>query len=226
MITEEMLRAAAAQASEVFVAYLEKGYDPEKQYIFPPEFEKKINRLKRRAKHPIFYKAMHRVASIVIAILIIGGTWIAVDSEARATFVGWVKEIYETYFVYRFDDTPSTSTGTASYRPTWLPEGYTEFYIDETEGTVAVVYADAEGRMLKLCYAYNPNETDWFIKTEQVEIVPASVNTNHAELLISKNPETANAIMWTTEDNTAFYLSAFLNDADLIKVAENIQEIK
>ena len=58
MITEAMLREAAHRASEVYTAYYEKDYDPKVPYAFPPEFEKKIDRLTHRAKHPVFYKAM------------------------------------------------------------------------------------------------------------------------------------------------------------------------
>ena len=42
MIPEEMLRAAAARSNEIYVAYLEKGYDPQNQHEFSPEFEKSI----------------------------------------------------------------------------------------------------------------------------------------------------------------------------------------
>ena len=103
MITDEMLRAAAARSCEIYVAHLEKGFDPEKKHEFSPEFLRKIERLKRRAKHPVFYKTTRRVASIALAILITGGAWITVDAEARAAFVGWVKEVYEEFFVYRFN---------------------------------------------------------------------------------------------------------------------------
>lgn len=155
-----------------------------------------------------------------------GGVWLAVDIEARAAFFGWIKEVYESYFVYRFEDDAVSNINPSSYRPTWLPSGYTEFYVDETENTVAIVYADEEGRMLKLNYIQNPNETDWFVKTEQVEIESATINGKPAELFISKDSETANAIIWTSDDNTAFYLSAFLSKADLIKVAESVQVIE
>ena len=90
MITEEMLREAAEKASEALTAYYERDYDPDKPLEIPPEFEKKIERLKRRAKHPVFYKTMNRVASIALAILITGSAWITVDAEARAAVVGWV----------------------------------------------------------------------------------------------------------------------------------------
>lgn len=39
MITEEMLRAAAAKSSEIYIAHLEKGIS---QHEFSPEFEKRI----------------------------------------------------------------------------------------------------------------------------------------------------------------------------------------
>ena len=226
MITEEMLCAAAARSCEIYVSYLERGYTPENQHEFSLQFEKKIKKLKRKADHPVFYHTTKRIASIVLAILISGGVWLAVDIEARAAFFGWIKEVYESYFVYRFEDDAVSNINPSSYRPTWLPSGYTEFYVDETENTVAIVYADEEGRMLKLNYIQNPNETDWFVKTEQVEIESATINGKPAELFISKDSETANAIIWTSDDNTAFYLSAFLSKADLIKVAESVQVIE
>ena len=103
MITEEMLCAAAARSCELYTADLESGYNADVLHEFSPAFEKKIRKLKRRADHPAFYRTMNRVASILLAILITGGAWISVDAEARAAVVGWVKEIYETYFVYRFE---------------------------------------------------------------------------------------------------------------------------
>ena len=46
MITEEMLRKAAARSCEIYVAYLEKGYNPQNKHEFSPEFEKHIQDLK------------------------------------------------------------------------------------------------------------------------------------------------------------------------------------
>lgn len=76
MITEEMLREAVEKAGEALTAYYERDYDPNEPLEIPPEFEKRIERLKRRAKHPVFYKTMHRVASIALAILITSSAWL------------------------------------------------------------------------------------------------------------------------------------------------------
>ena len=59
MITEEILREAAAKASEALVAYYEKGYDPQNQPEPPPEFEKRIQDLKD-GKMPGFSNAILR----------------------------------------------------------------------------------------------------------------------------------------------------------------------
>ena len=48
MITEEMLRKAAARSCEIYVAHLEKGCDSQNQHEFSPEFEKRIQDLKDR----------------------------------------------------------------------------------------------------------------------------------------------------------------------------------
>ena len=124
MITEEMLCAAAARSCEIYVSYLERGYNPENQHEFSLQFKKKIKKLKRKADHPVFYHAARRIASIVLAILIAGGVWITVDAEARAAFVGWVKEIYGTYFVYHFEGSSDVNKELVDYRPTLIPNGY------------------------------------------------------------------------------------------------------
>ena len=59
MITEEMLREAAAKASEALVAYYEKDYDPQKQPVPPPEFEQRIQDLKI-GKMPGLSNIIHR----------------------------------------------------------------------------------------------------------------------------------------------------------------------
>lgn len=155
MITEEMLCAAAARSCEIYVSYLERGYNPENQHEFSLQFKKKIKKLKRKADHPVFYHAARRIASIVLAILIAGGVWITVDAEARAAFVGWVKEIYGTYFVYHFEGSSDVNKELVDYRPTLIPNGYTEFYSDTTEDTIIVVYANEEGEMFTVLLKHN-----------------------------------------------------------------------
>lgn len=102
MITDAQLRKAAEKSSDLYLRYVEQDYNSTPPHEFSASFEKKIRKLRKRADHPYFYKTLHKAAAVILAILISGSAWLAVDTEARAAFFGWVKEIYETYFVYRF----------------------------------------------------------------------------------------------------------------------------
>ena len=226
MITDDMLRSAAEKSCEIYVSRLEAGYDPKTQHKFSPEFEKKIKKLERKANHPIIYRSLQRIASIILVCLIACGAWFTVDAEARAAFFGWVKEIYETYFVYRFEGNADYSESSVAYRPTWLPEGYTEFHTSETESTTAVLYQNEEGLLLTFQYTHNPNETDWFIDAEHAVIKETTVNGCPAEIFMTDNITDSSSIAWIDEQNSAFSVSAFLSESELIKIAENVQPIK
>ena len=70
MITDERLRAAAEKSSNLYLRYMEEGYDAIRPHEFSEPFERKIRKLKKRADHPYFYKMMHKVAVIILAVLI------------------------------------------------------------------------------------------------------------------------------------------------------------
>ena len=224
MITDEMLREAARESLEDYVNSLERDYDPNHPHKFSKDFEKKIERLKRRANHPVFYKTMQRVASVVLAILIGGGAWLTVDVEARAAFFGWVKEVYETFFVYRFSGDADMSTKTSNYEPNWIPDGYSKSRETDTGSRITIFYHNDAGQTLRIHYVYDPDETNIFVDAVDGEIEKVSVGEYSADLILIEDPAVANGLMWTDINNCAFYISAFLDEADLIKVANSIYE--
>lgn len=223
MITDEALCAAAAKSSAVYIRYVEQGFDPKHQHVFSLKFEKQLKRIRRRARHPVLYPAIQRIASFLLAILIGGTVWLSVDINARAAFLGWVKEFYETYIVYRFD-TNHPRNITEIYRPTWLPEGYQEIYSDYSGNTAEIRYMNTTGQGLIFGYSINSTNVDWFMDISISTVKQVYVNGMPANLLLPDGSEMANTIVWTTSDNTSFYISAFLSEANMIKVAESIQK--
>lgn len=227
MISEEMLCIASARASEIYVTYLEDGYDSKHQYIFSMEFEKKIERLKRRADHPFFYKAMQRIASFILAVLIASGAWLAVDAEARATFVGWIKETYEMLFVYRYSGGIGIPIEEKNYRLGWIPEGYSEYLTIDENGGLTVLYKHESGKLMKFGYIHDPNSNVWYVDTLDTVRSDSLVNGIPADLFISKSSDVASIVMWTVDsENSAFYISGFFDEKELISIAESVKEEK
>ena len=142
MITDEMLRSSAARSSELFAHTITSDYDPAQQYEPSDLFEKKIRKLFHRAKHPYFYKAIQRIASIFLAAILIGSMYLAVDTEARAAFLDWIKEVYEHSIVYRIMPS-SAAKDLPHYELTWLPDGFGEPDIYENETVYSALYQNS-----------------------------------------------------------------------------------
>ncbi len=224
MITDEMLRRAASKSNEIYVNYFESTYNPELQHEFSLEFEKRIEKLKRKVRHPYFYSPLKRVASVILALAISISVWLAVDAKAREAFFGWIKEVYETYFVYRYTDNKKSDVSPAKYQLMGIPDGYTEVFVDDNENYYIAIYVDDSGEMLTFKYTNNPNETEWYVNASQMQKKQVYVNGYFADLLISTDPSVSNIILWTTSKNTAFYISAFLSENELIRLAKSVKE--
>ena len=132
----------------------------------------------------------------------------------------------EIYFVYHFEGSSDVNKELVDYRPTLIPNGYTEFYSDTTEDTIIVVYANEEGEMLKFSYSHNPDNTTWFVGADSLTVQPITINGISGEAITSTEQGAATAIMWITTENTAFNISGFLSVEDLIAMAESVQIIK
>lgn len=226
MIWDAMLREAALLSEAAYVRHFESSSATAGVHVFSTEFEKSIVRLKRRTERPLFYRFLRAVASVLLALLFAGSAWLAVDAEARTAFIGWIKDFYGTYFVYRYDDSPLESAASVNYQLTWLPTGYTEFFSDEMNGEMLIVYANEAGQLLKFKYIDSPDAMSWWIDASNVTRKQAAVEGNLADLLLSESLDTASAILWTDADDTAFYISGFLNEDDLIKIAESVRKSK
>ena len=225
MIPEELLRRAAARSCAEHVEELTAHFDPGYQHEFSLEFERKIKKLIRKMKHPIIYRTMQRVASVVLAVVLAGAAWLTVDVEARAAFIGWVKEVYETFFVYRYEG-PDMDTQPARYHLTWIPEGYQEVFADLADGEGSAVYMDENGQYMHFTYVSNPDSSNVFVVTEGTTRSVVSVSGYHADFFASEDPEISNAIAWTDGENCAFFISGFFNEEDLIKIAESVEKAK
>lgn len=228
MIREDVLQRAAGLANDALVAALEQGYDPLAQHEFSAGFEQKMRRLMRCAAVRAFLlRAAQCAACLLLALFVGGSVLLSVNGEARAAFAGWVKELRDSFFVYDYEGSAMPGAEPVEYELGWLPEGYTEYYVDSPEqGTITKIYANDQNQILTFSYTNNPNKTNWFVEAGQSIPIQWVVNGNFVDILISKNNNEANVVLWETTDETAFYLSAYLDEKDLLTIVENIHAVK
>ena len=61
------------------------------EHTFSPAFERRMKKLLRRGRHPVWYKSLHAAACVLLALLLSGCAVLAVSPEAREVFAGWVR---------------------------------------------------------------------------------------------------------------------------------------
>ena len=129
-------------------ARLEHGGLPEEPHTFSPAFERKMKKLLHRGRHPVWYKALHAAACLLLALLLSGCAVLAVSPASREAFAGWVREVHDTYFSYQYvgpDQDVQEDLTKIAFLPTWLPEGYQEAERPQLYGMVNISY-EADGK--------------------------------------------------------------------------------
>lgn len=225
MISDERLREAARQAEKNLLASLPEPEDCEA--TFSPEFERKMKKLIRRTDHPIIYWVQKAVACVLLTILIGGGSVLALSTEARAAFVGWLKEIYDTHFAYHYYGEAQDLPKDLVYRPSWLPEGYRT--ISEDIGKqIYIIYESKDGEPALFAYARASESLTLHIDRDGHEISQnVFVGDIPADLYIDQDANESNILIWTDENKgLVFYISAQLDGSEIIKMAESIDAVK
>lgn len=116
--TEEDLKKAAAAVDR---AMLEKLPAPEQP---SPHLMARLEQLNTTHKRKIAWRlALSRVAACILVTVVLGGTWLAVDAEARHVLRQWLRDFTEDHYVYQFVDMDAHSQ-LPEYEFGWLPDGY------------------------------------------------------------------------------------------------------
>ena len=86
----------------------------------------------KRKLRPAWKKALRRVAAFFLTALVGVSAWLAIDTQAREAFFGWIKEVYEDSVIYRTIPSPAAKA-LPQYELAWLPDGFGEPDVYESE---------------------------------------------------------------------------------------------
>ena len=240
-LTDELLSKAAY---EVDMAILDMLPDPsECEHVFSPVFENKIKKLIRKAKHYIAYKVLKRVACFFIAVVLSACVFVALNPNARAAVVDWVREKVGDFYHYFFvgdnetdeaaatvepgdvegNETIADAVGMKDYYLTWVPEGYVLVNSFEADNRVFFLYVDTSGQVMQFTYMNGSDNISMLIGGGDYEERHVAVGNFQAEILLSNDSTDSNAIVWKSEDgNVMFSITSFLEEDDLIKMAQSL----
>ena len=190
---------------------------------FSPAFERKMKKLIRRADHPIRYRIAQAAACLLLAVLLSGCTVLAVSPEARAAFVGWVRELSEGWFVYRYTGKDQTAPKNIVYCPTWVPDGYKLITEPKDRAHIIAIYENPEEDII-LFNCYMNTESMNLQIGEDTQLIDAYVSNIPADLYIDNTSGAVNHLVWEDENKQRiFWITSTLDGETMIKIAESVE---
>ena len=217
---DEMLIQAAKQVGEAMLASLP---EPEEcHHEFSPEFERNMERLIQKTKRKTRIRRCLQSIAVAALVVVIGlSTWLAVDTEARAAMVEWIRTVYEDSIIYEFFH-PGAEEGDTSYRLGWVPEGYSLIQEENGELVCIAVYQNDDD-MIYLSYSHSDNrgQTELFPGNSGTE--PITVLGNTGEFYAAKDESETNELVWFDDEvGILFTISSSLNQESMLKMAESV----
>lgn len=220
MITDAMLREAAAEAERFMLAHLPEVQEP---HVFSKRFERKMQKLISRMKHPVRYQVMRYVAAVLLAIITLFGAVLAVSPEVRATVFGWVRSTFYEYFEYDKDNTDVPIQD--EYELAVVPAGYRQLSVVEKADGKMFIFADDSGSILQFSYAYGGKINGVFVDVNNYQQYSDSVRNLPADIYIATKEDETSVIVWQDANaDVIFRVYAKADQAELIEIAESVRK--
>lgn len=196
------------------------------EHDFSPAFEKKMEKLLRRAEHPAWHRFVRAVACLLLVLLLTGCAVLAVSPAAREAVTSWVREFYSNTFIYHFAGPENPSSEALSYRPTWVPDGYELFDENSDTAKSSIEYFNADDDTIALvCWTGVESITMHVVMEEGDVEKQVFISDSPADLYLSQEG-VAELLIWIDEErNLVFQLRGALSEEEIIKVAESIQPV-
>ena len=162
-----------------------------------------------------------------LALILSASVVLATNTQARAAFFSWVREVYENQIIYRFFGEP-LSGELPEYHISWLPEGYEEVDVFYNGDQYNAFYQQCDDVMSAFVFEYffaQDNALIGFLNFDDEDYLCKTINVNgtQADFYEALHPEETNNLIWVDERaNIVFSLNGFLDEAIMVRVAESI----
>lgn len=217
MFSERELKEASAEVVRAMAEHLpEPGACP--AHAFSEEFERKMEKAGRRTEPGLFQKGLQAAACTAVVLLTTAGVVLAVNTEVRAEFFGWVQALSGQFFHYQFVGEENSEK--YLYSLGYVPEGYSLVEKIGTEFDRTEIYADEDGKILSFSYSFGGDM--YIIDFDHATPDMVYVGEYRGEYYKSSSEKIGSDLVWIDENNTLFVVSGFFNEQEMIKIAENV----
>ena len=226
-IRPKELREAARRVEAVMSAAWaeEDGNTHEFSPAFTLRMEPLLGNARRRERRR---RTAQTLAAAFAAVLLCAFTWLASNAAARHAVQKWTRETWRNTVVYRFTDTREAAL--PKYRPTWLPEGYKETEVFETNTYCVVTYQNDQGSCIFFRYQLMKDGSDFglaFLSQEEYQHQIVSINGMLGELYICISGNEENDLLWMDENaGFLFGIDAKISDSVILNIAESVSMLK
>lgn len=192
-------------------------------HTFGRRFEKRMGRLIAKTAHPL-RTAMLRAAASFAAVLLLFGSVLAVDVNAREAFLGWMEKRFDTYISFSASGKTHNSVQ-AEYTLGWVPEGYRfEEILDEADGQT-FLYANDNGDYFWFTYSSaSANSNIYLFFQDGYDTKDVFINGVAGKLYLPHNETEGAGLVWQSADGMLFEIGGKCEEAVLIRAAEKIQK--
>lgn len=185
-------------------------------------------RTAQKAARPRWRGFLRAAACAILAAALLFGTLLTVSAQVRA----WAWELVSqwldvsTGYVFHGDRAEDYDVD-AVWRPTYVPEGYREVEAQGANGDWNVMYADAEDNRIHLDYMPVQQGMGFSVDNEHASYRRVAIQDGLGDLYLSNDPEWPSRLIWMdSSGRTAFMLSGFLTEEELLKTAESVDKRK
>ena len=214
-MTEKQLR----QAAEEYVQALSESLDAPEEHTFSRRFERKMRGLLAKSAHPAWAAFGRAVASFAMVVLVLFGSVLAVDAEARELFLGWFRQQMDgaVHFSSR-----NPSQEDTQYQLTWIPEGYEFYDLVQEYGGETVLYANEAGDLLRFTYLHPSENGKTYLFAGEHDEKQISVQGMTGTLYLPHDTINGKDLIWQNEAGTLFEISGRCDENVLLRMAESV----
>lgn len=221
-LDDEELRCAARLVSGAMGDFCPAPEDED--YEFSPGFHAKMAALiKKQRIRESAASALKGVASTAAVLVLCVSLWLGTDVEARADFKQWILTQYENSSLYQFLFEDTDKKELPMVRVGWMPEGYVQAEVFESENEIDYIYTNGEEDSIILSCIIMSSDSQVDIFDCEADYEKMEINGMSADFYLSQNQEDTNTLVWIDENAQVMYLlDANLEKAEMIKIAENV----